>query len=205
MQKITKPIIAVDCDHVVVDINEGIRRFVNEAYGETHTPEDYHVTGEYKRYWERVWGLDDGVKSDRFARFVASGGMANLDEIPDCLATLASLRRNYRLAMVTARTQSEVDSTHRWLAERSPGLFDQVVFMHEWNADTEPTKAKICQALGAEYLIDDNYEHCRLASEVGIGTLLFGDYGWNRQVAVANNMYRVKDWREVKEFFDGRQ
>lgn len=205
MQKTTKPIIAVDCDHVIADINEGIRQFVNETYGTAHTSEDYRVTGEYKRYWERVWGFEEGVKSDRFARFVASGRMSHLDEVSGALRTLTQLRDTHTLVLVTARTQSEVKSTHEWLAKRMPGVFDRVIFMHEWSDGVQSTKAKICQDIGAGYLIDDNYDHCRLASEIGINSLLFGDYGWNREVSVGGNMRRAKDWYEIGEFFNGRQ
>jgi 5'(3')-deoxyribonucleotidase len=205
MQKNSKPIIAIDCDHVIVDTNEGLRRFVNEIDGETHTPEDYQVLGNYKRYWERVWGLAEGVKSDRFARFVAAGRMAELDETPGSLSTLEFLRDRYTLVMITARTEAEVGSTHRWIAEKSPDLFDRIIFMHEWSDDPRLTKGEICQDLGAMYLIDDNYDHCRLAADIGVESLLFGDYGWNRQVPTTANMSRVRNWQEVKDFFNGRQ
>lgn len=203
MAQPVRPIIAVDCDHVVMDINEGLRKFVNEKYDESHTAADYQVAGEYRRYWERVWGLDDGVKSDRFSHFIASGKMRELDAVPDSISTLRQVKDKYDLVMVTARSEFEVAYTNDWLDQHAPGLFNAVAFMFEWEQPhSKVTKADICQKLGATYLIDDNYDHCRIASELGIHTLLFGDYGWNREVIPLGNMTQVHDWLAVRRFFD---
>lgn len=201
--KNNKPIIAVDCDHVVMDINEGIRLYVNEAYGESHTQEDYQVNGSYRRYWERVWGTPEGVKSDRFAQFIDAGKMAELEEIPDALESLRSLKDRYDIVMLTARSEREVGDTHSWLGRHALGVFDQVIFMHQWQPEQAlPTKGEICRGIGAKYLIDDNYDHCQIASNLGVASLLFGDYGWNREVELADGMVRASDWSAVKRYFN---
>lgn len=199
--------IAVDCDDVIANINDDLRHFVNEAQGFRHTAEDYRVTGEYRRYWERVWGIPEGQSVDWFAQYIASGRMARLSPVPGALEALHHLKNDYSLVMVTARRQSEVESTEQWLENHAPELFDEVTYMHRWEAspDSTVTKAQICHGLGADYLIDDNYDHCRLVAEVGKRALLFGYYGWNRAQPTVPNMVRVQDWQAVQEFFsDGR-
>jgi FMN phosphatase YigB (HAD superfamily) len=201
----SKPVIAVDCDDVVANVNNAVRLFVNEKYQTNHTAEDYEVTGDYHHYWERIWGTPEGQTSDRLEQFIASGRMHHLEPVPGALECLAYLKRTYEIVMVTARSPAEVEATHAWLDRYAPDLFKDVTFTHLWDThDKKATKAAICQALGATYLIDDNYSHCQIASEVGIQTLLFGDYGWNRARPDVENMLRVHSWSEVREYFDGR-
>jgi FMN phosphatase YigB (HAD superfamily) len=200
-----KQIIAVDCDDVVANVNDAVRLFVNEVYETNHTAEDYRITGEYQHYWERIWGTPDGKTSDRLERFIASGRMHHLEPIPGALECLEYLKHDYEIVMVTARSPSEVEATHAWLNRYAPDVFKNVTFTHLWDvASKKATKAEICQALGATYLIDDNYTHCQIASGVGIQALLFGDYGWNRARPDLKNMIRVNSWSEVREYFDGR-
>lgn len=195
--------IAVDCDHVIVDLNEEIRLFVNDVYGEAHTPEDYSVTGEYKHYWERVWNMPDNTKSDRYARFIEAGRLRHARQMPRAIEILNILKQNYSLVLVTARTKAEVESTQYWISHNVPSLFDEVVFMYDQEAAS--SKGDICLSLGAQFLIDDNYDHCRLAQECGVQSLLFGDYGWNRSIEVGEHIARVKDWRAVEDFFNERK
>lgn len=203
-----KPLIAVDCDHVLADINEGMRCYANEAYGEKHTPEDYNVVGPYRHYWERVWGLPDGEKSNRFNEFVEAGCMEKLEQVSGAMSTINSLKDSYRFALVTARrSDREIAATYEWLSEHADGLFEQVIFMDHWAKDddnTDITKGSICSDIGAEYLIDDNYDHCFGAYQKQVTPLLFGDYGWNREVSLPEGMIRAKDWRFVEEYFGGR-
>lgn len=200
-----KPLIAVDCDDVLVNLNDGIREFVNEVYGMSHTSDDYRVSGPYRGYWDKIWGMPDGERSGRLEEFIDSGRMGHLEPVPGVLETLARLNQGYDLALVTARSDKEVDITKQWLDTYAPRLFSHVTFMHLWDEPTaKATKAKICQQLGAKFLIDDNYSHCELAAGVGVETLLFGDYGWNRDgVELAPNITRVFDWPAVEDYFHG--
>lgn len=199
-----KPILAVDCDDVVANINDAVREFVNETYGLNYTAADYQVTGEYHRYWERIWGTPDNERSDRFEAFMQSGRMAQLEPVSGAFEALRQLKKEYRLVMLTARTADQMAFTHAWLEQKAPHIFDDVTFMHLWDTEGEKaTKAAICQQLGAEILVDDNYDHCRLAADVGVRALLFGDYGWNRAQELMPGMERVADWRAVRAALHG--
>lgn len=196
--------IAVDCDDVIANVNDSVREFINQTYGFNHTSEDYRVDGEYKTYWERIWGLKEGESADWFSRYIASGRMADLEPVDSALGVLERLKDRYSLILVTARSLDEVGYTDSWLARHAPGLFDEVTFVHRWQAalGDQVSKGEICQQLGANYLIDDNYDHCLSAAELGLQAVLFGDYGWNRRYETPAGVVRAGGWSEVMEFFD---
>jgi len=62
------------------------------------------------------------------------------------------------------------------------------------------TKGQLGKQLGGGLLIDDNIQHCESAVELGIDTVLFGDYGWNR---TNTSLKRCYNWQEVIEYLDG--
>lgn len=198
-----RPRIAVDCDDVIANVNDSMRHFINEAYDFNHTAEDYRVDGEYHRYWERIWGVPEGQSVDWFSQYIASGRMAELEPVEGALEVLEELRARYSLVMVTARSSLEVEYTEQWLERHAPDLFDEVTFMHRWqrHPDHKVTKGEICCELRADYLIDDNYEHCRIAAMMGKKAILFGDYGWNRAYDLQSNMTRAENWHAVREYF----
>lgn len=41
-------------------------------------------------------------------------------------------------------------------------------------------------------------------AESNIQALLFGDYLWNKADNLPKNVSRVKNWQDVKEFFDAQ-
>jgi hypothetical protein len=114
------------------------------------------------------------------------------------------LKKKYDLVIVTARDKRGVAITHQALDEYYPNLFKDVHFVPLWGGGKKATKAQICDEIGASYLIDDSFEHCSLAAEAGIEALLFGHYGWNHYQRLTSGMRRVKDWRAVSEYFNGR-
>lgn len=83
-------------------------------------------------------------------------------------------------------------------------VFKDVHFSPMWDEGKGATKAKICNDIGAKFLIDDSYDHCRLAAEKEMESLLFGNYGWSSQGELTAGMQRVLNWLEVKEYFEKR-
>lgn len=55
----TRELIAVDVDDVLCCEREGIMRYINQKYGQSHTLDDYNIKGDYWGYWESVWKQDD--------------------------------------------------------------------------------------------------------------------------------------------------
>jgi 5'(3')-deoxyribonucleotidase len=93
-------------------------------------------------------------------------------------------------------------------------LVDEVHFLGayeniDFDSSHKKTKDEICVRLGADYLIDDQPKHVLSAYKAGVGAILFGDYGWNRNVLVDDGVKRARNWDEVyrivmAEEIDGR-
>jgi len=201
-QTVNKPVIAVDVDDVLGAENDAVRTFINEHYGHDHTPEDYLVEGEYWGYWESIWGVHPEEARERLEAFLASPAKDKLKLVEGAAAVIDMLKERFNLAIVTSRYGRQLETTRPWLEQHFPGIFSRVEFVAAWSTDKKATKAIICKAIGAGYLIDDNPEHCNLAAEEGIMSLLFGDYGWNRNAKTHPAVVRVKNWQEVAEYFN---
>jgi len=197
-----KQTIAVDIDDVLSAENDAMREFINERYGLSLSDEDYQIEAPYWGYWEHVWKVDKEEGRRRYEAYVDSGAKSRHRLIEGAEKAIRKLEKSYKLVIVTSRDDFLVDMTHRWLERNFPSMFQQVAFVAVWSGDQKASKAAICKAVGADYLIDDNLEHCSLAAKEGITALLFGDYGWNRAKKLPANAIRVKDWQEVEAYFE---
>lgn len=198
-----KKIIAVDADDTIFDENNAVRLFMNETYGFKHTAEDYSVDGPFDRYWERIWDKSPEEMNTMYEEFVISTYKENLKPIDGALSVLNELKKTHDLVIVTARDQRGVSMTHESLTLHYPDIFNGVHFVPLWGNGDNVTKAKICSEIGASYLIDDSFGHCKLAAEAGIQACLFGDYGWNRQHALIDGVVRCNDWDAVRQHLLG--
>ncbi len=199
-----KPIIAVDADDTLFDENNAVRLFHNAKYGTEHTPEDYLQNGVFMTFWDRIWDVDKAETERRYEEFIEFKLKNNLPPLPHALEVLSELKKRYELVIVTARDKRGVKMTHDALTEHYPEIFSDVHFVPLWGGKEKVTKALICNEIGAKYLIDDSFEHCKVAAESGVASLLFGHYGWNKHQKVVPGMIRVKDWLSVREYFDAR-
>jgi 5'(3')-deoxyribonucleotidase len=202
--KMKKQTIAVDIDDVLTSQNEAMMHFVNRHFGLNHTIEDYNVEGEYWRYWQKVWGVDHEEGFRRWRAFMDNGGLEAQELMPHVFEVTKRLNKRYDFIVVTARQDEFAETTKAWLNKHLPRRFIDVRFVPAFVGDKQVTKAEICLEVGASYLIDDNVEHCSLASEAGIECLLFGNYGWNRTKKLPKRITRVKDWLEVEKYFNAR-
>lgn len=200
----SREIIAVDIDDVAADENGGIREFANLEYGFNHTHEDYLEVGVYKGYWEGVWKVSPEKSKEIYEAFVNSPDKANLKVIEGAVEGINRLKKKYELVVITSREGVAMEVTKPWLERHFPDTFSRVEFVAAWSKDKKVSKAIVGKALGVTYLVDDNATHCNLAAEEGIQPLLFGDYGWNRNTELHPSIKRVKDWREVLEYFDAQ-
>jgi uncharacterized HAD superfamily protein len=200
----SKQIIGVDIDDVLGAQNEGMRLFVNEHYGLSHTAEEYQAEGPYWGYWEMVWGVDDEEGERRWRAYMDNGGLKKLMVVPHAVEVIQKLKHNYTLVILTARQEEFRTATHDWLDRHFPQAFQGVEFIPAFHTEKPVTKAEVAKRLGVAYLIDDNLEHCTLAAQAGIECLLFGDFGWNKAKTLPPNITRVTDWPAIEKYFDGK-
>jgi uncharacterized HAD superfamily protein len=200
--KSIRPIIAIDVDDVLAGENETMREFINQTYGLNLTPEDYLIEAPYHGYWAKVWGVTEQEGRKRYEAYLDSGAKENHLPIKGSVEAIAKLEKDHDLVIVTSRYDFLIDMTRKWLEENFPKTFKQIEFVPLWSRNERVSKAVVCKKIGATYLVDDSIEHCNMAAEVGIKTLLFGDYGWNREVKLHPAAVRAKDWDAVLEYFD---
>jgi 5'(3')-deoxyribonucleotidase len=197
-------IIAIDIDDVLAANAEGFIEFSNTRLGHKLKKDDY------QEEWAKVWNVSLEEAMRRAEEFHISGVVADYQYKHGALDVLQKLSQTYKLITVTSRRSILKDHTTRWLERHFPGVFDDVCYAGIWEGDKtieqmiNQTKADVCLALGADYLIDDQIKHCFGAASVGMKSLLFGEYGWNQTTdRLPENVIRVKDWKDVEEYFDG--
>jgi 5'(3')-deoxyribonucleotidase len=201
-----KKVIAVDIDDVLSVTAEGFVAHSNKLWDQNLKPDDY--TDE----WAAMWGvsLEEAIRRSeelfKDASFV--GEYARFDH---AVPVLKELSKTYKLIVLTSRRSSLKDITNKWLTKHFPDIFEEVIFAGIWDGDEHvlkqfnTTKAEMCLAAGADYLIDDQLKHCVGAAEVGVASLLFGTYKWNKtDTALPSKVVRVDNWHDVKEYFDAQ-
>jgi len=198
----SKPIIAVDIDDVLSETVEGFIAWSNDTYNTNLSVADYNED------LARMWNVDREEAERRAGNFHGGGAVSQLRHIEAARPVLAWLAERYELVVITSRRLISKDQTVGWLNKYFPGIFSPEVinFAGIWdNADEQShnrTKGDIVKKLGASYLIDDQIKHCIASAELGIKTLLFGDYKWNQADELPKGVIRVKDWSEVLKYFN---
>ncbi|MES2631156.1 MAG: hypothetical protein V4611_04315 [Patescibacteria group bacterium] len=202
-----RPIISIDIDDVLSESASSFVAFSNKHWGTNLTAEDYNDD------WAKMWNMEPGeatnaelkTRGDEYHKTVLNHSSLNAHQ------ALEKLKKDFDLILVTSRRTSMKGDTLTWIQREFPGIFleDKIFFAGMWDVISEHsakvTKGELLKELGSSYHIDDQPKHCFAALENGITPLLFGEYGWNREVEVPKGMVRVKDWFEVVEYFDALQ
>lgn len=175
--------------------------YSNEHWGTGLTIESYSEN------WHPLWQVDavegkrrEGVILDMF---VTSEPFAEVRHV------LEGLTEKYTLVVTTSRSNSIADQTKNWLDRHYDGIFTDAHFAGIWDGDNSQgheklnlTKADLLKKIGATHLIDDHPKHCFAAAKIGIPAILFGEYPWNRDVELPDNVTRCIDWQAVQDHFD---
>lgn len=195
----SKQTIAVDVDEVLAPHAAEFVAYSNQKYGTNLTVDDY------TEHWSAIWNSDYDTTAKR-AKLFSVTVFPHLNHFEDADAVLRKLSKKYNLVVVTARRSDVKDITTDWINAKYPGIFKDIHFAGIWDkidhSTVHATKKEICQAVGADYLIDDQLKHCIGAAEAGIQALLFGDYAWNQAETLSSGVTRCVDWVAVEEYFD---
>jgi 5'(3')-deoxyribonucleotidase len=197
-----KQTIAVDVDDVLAASAKGWIEYSNKHWGHTLTTEDYIED------WFTMWDVDDEEGRRRASELNAKAIVQNFEHFADAIAVLRKLAQKYRLVITTARVEQNRPHTLAWIDRYFGDIFEEIHLAGFFDqGHLNPlimTKADMQRAVGADYMIDDQPKHCLAAAEAGIQAILFGDYGWNRDIgALPERVTRCKDWAAVQEYFDG--
>lgn len=190
---IKKPM-AIDLDDVLAAHVEAFVEFSNTQYGTDLTIEDY------SEHWTEIWKMEREEVEKRAAEFHIHENTAEYAVKEEAVTALETLSKTYDLYIVTARRASMVDNTIIWVDRHFPGVFKDIHFVPIWEPNNTISKADICKRIGANYIIDDLASHCNLAASNGIHAILFGDYAWNRNEEITEDVTRCKNWSEVLSY-----
>lgn len=195
----SKKVIAIDIDDVLAAHAEAFIAFTNNKWGTNLTVEDYD------EHWSKVWEVDHDETMRRADEFHASGEIARYRHFEQAEPVLKDLSERFDLVIVTSRQRMIAKETEEWINAKFPGIFSKIHHSGLWDDRKEGahvlTKADVCRELGVSYLIDDQTKHCFAVAELGIKTVLFGDYSWNRADELPENVTRCHDWQAVNEYF----
>lgn len=201
----SKPTIAVDIDDVLAANAAGFAEYSNKKWGTRLTPDDY------SEHWAEIWNVDYEEELRRRDEVVKDKLFVSYGFFNEAKPVLAKLSKKYRLVIATSTSRSSdvSDDTGEWIEKEFPGVFSEMYFATIWNdlklhtlEKLKMTKADLVEQARAKYFIDDQPKHCFAAAELGVKSILFGDYKWNRSVELPNGVYRVKTWQAIEEFFD---
>lgn len=194
--------IAIDIDDVLAANAEGFAEFSNKRWGTHLKPDDY------TEHWAEIWGVDSKEVEKRRDVIVKEKVFLKHRFFEEAKAVLEELAKSYKMVIVSSRGPRVQADTIDWINENFKGIFSEIHFARIWDRpihileQLKMTKAEVCQEIGADYLIDDQPKHCIAAARAGITSLLFGDYKWTKINNLPKSVVRVKNWREVLEYFE---
>jgi 5'(3')-deoxyribonucleotidase len=195
-----KPIIAIDIDDVLAENARGFVEWSNKRFGTSLTPDDYN------EHWSEMWKIDNEELEKRAHEFRNSDHVSAYSVIPGAKQALEILKTKFTLILITSRVATMKNLTKEWIEKNYPNIFSDYVFCGFYDGPVSSglklTKAEFAKGIKADYLIDDQVKHVEACSNLGIKSLLFGNYSWNKDVKLNDNITRVNDWGEVLRYFN---
>jgi 5'(3')-deoxyribonucleotidase len=194
-----KPIIAVDCDDVLLLHFQNLIDWYNSRYGTKLELAD-NGNEDLDRWGAK--SVDEAIRNVQ--AFFETDEFKKAEPMRDAKASLSRLKRYYDLIIVTARDTIIEATTRDWVNEHFMELFGDVHFAAKYSLEGKRrSKAKILRSTGAQYLIDDSLDNIEAAISEGLTAILFGNYPWNQVDTLPTGVIRCSDWQAVEEYFDG--
>lgn len=205
-----KPLIAVDIDDVLTHSAEAVIEFSNTTWNMNLTLESYDED------WRKLWGLSPEQEEEmhRRSRVIRRAKVIGEALLPrkDAERVLNLLRKNARVVAVTSRRRAVELVTRRWAEKHLgnaieefhfAGIYDDENRKHTTlDACINATKHDILNKVRPDYFIDDQPKHCEAALKLGIKTIIFGDYVWNKATELEEQgAVRCGTWRDVELYF----
>ncbi len=200
----SKELVLLDIDDVIAANAEGFIAWSNHEFGTNLKPIDY--TEDFTRLWPGI-GMDEIQR--RANLFHGSDAMLSYGHIEEGATSLQGLTERYRFIAATSRRRVSELITRTWIEQSYAGIFEDVVFAGIYDEPTRHghhlrTKADVYRKLKPDYVVDDQAKHCFVAAELGVPTVLFGNYSWTPKDNLPGLVTWCKDWRETREYFEGK-
>jgi 5'(3')-deoxyribonucleotidase len=194
-----KPTIAVDLDDVLAASAQQYIDYTNKRWGTNLTLEDYNEN------LTTMWKMEQHEVLKHATELFKSGFIRDFPHLDEAKPVLNKLKKKFRLVITTSRIRLVYKDTLEWLDQHHPGVFEEIYLAGVYDDGSSishtRTKKDLYKDIKPDYVIDDQPKHCLAAAKLGINTLLYGTYSWNRNAKLPNNVTRVRDWHEVAEYF----
>lgn len=203
-----RPTIAVDIDDVLTHSAEAVIEFSNMTWGTTLTLNDFDED------WRKMWGIDPGDEAEmhRRSQEIRAAGFMNVVARNDAGRVLALLKKRARVVAVTSRRKAIELETREWIEEHLGNVIEEIHFAGIFDEDNETlkthehriiaTKHDILSVVRPDYFIDDQLKHCEAALKLGIKTIVFGNYAWNKDTDIeSRGATRCISWNDIEEYF----
>lgn len=198
----SKQVIAIDIDDVLADQAEAFLEYSNKTWGTQLKLDDY------TEHLVELWSISLEEVERRAQQYHQSGTMRQFRHKSEALPILKALKHKYDLVVVTSRRLQVKDETLDWINEHFSDVFSDIHFAGFFDTldhdKWKMTKADIVRQIGASYLIDDQLKHCYATADVGIETILFGEYHWNTVETLPPRVYRCANWTAVGDYFGSK-
>ena len=143
-----KPVIAFDCDDVVVATGVPLIEHYNQLHGTDVKPEEF-----YSKDYEHVWRADPETATRDLFAYLLTDAYRQQAPMNGAVETLRKLAENYTLYIVTGRPDETERATHEWINKYLPNVFEKIVFTNFFKLSDSKgalrTKADVCKELGA--------------------------------------------------------
>lgn len=188
-------VIAIDCDDVLVPTAEALVRSYNARHRTNVTLD--HM---YQPATLDGWGTtDEDVAIERMNEIHRSEAHATIPPYQEAIKAIRQLAKMHELHLVTGRASFLEGVTKRMLDTHFPECFQSIEHTNYIvTTDSQAlrrSKGEVCQAIGAQILIDDHIQHGHSVLETNVErVVVFGNYPWNRDAELSDRMVRCLDW-----------
>lgn len=184
-------IIGLDFDDVIAHLFEKLLEFYNERKGKNHTID------EIKEYdlWIN-WGITKEEAMQLVNEFHEKEEPETTKPIENAIESITNLLHNGdKLYVITARNPIFKHKVENWIAHHLPNKKINVITTRDFKPNQYIRKAKICEELNVEIMLEDSGQNALECAETGIKVLLF-DKPWNQNIE-HENITRVNGWNEA--------
>lgn len=189
-----KPVLAVDCDDVLLEFMWALFQFLNQRLGRNYTYEEltsYNLAD--------FLFLSEEEKQEHVEEFYRSSVFDDLLPIEGAAEAMRELMLMCRLVVVTSRHPEHEPKTLANLGRHYPSVFSETHHLGHYDRKLRPeeklSKGLICQRIGAIGCIEDGPGNAHEIAKHGVPVIL-PDRPWNRG-EFPPLVKRVHSWQEI--------
>jgi uncharacterized HAD superfamily protein len=186
----TKKIIGIDFDDVLMDFIPGLLSFLSRKLGKTIVKEDIGVF----YFWE-TFGVSKEEAIELCEEYYFTEEHSKSLPVVGSREAIEKLSA-FSLQVITARPSFAEKVTTSWMLKHFKNNIDRFHFTNAFKSDQAVSKGVLAKELGISYFIDDAPHNALDVAAYGIPVFLF-DAPWNKKMESHPLITRVTSWDEI--------